>query len=191
MLYSSDNELFETTSLLTDKKFLFKNVPLKNNSSISLTVLDRKGEAIYANFFFTVQPFQGKYNYNYSTSKDQISTVRLDSIENPLPPISKEIKLDEVMVVKNRLKHAKFFGEFNGRKVDSTMYNFNTLGNYMKLFGLKSRFVPTSTSSSADVRRDGSEQLCKIISYDMRTGEPIYAYPSLVFNGVFTEYVMD
>ncbi|APQ16865.1 hypothetical protein [Maribacter hydrothermalis] len=189
MLYSRDNELFETTPLGKDKKFQFNNVPLKNNSSISLTILDRNGKAIYANFFFTVTPFQGKYKFNYSNLKDQISTVLFDSIENPLPVTSKEISLDEVVVVDNKLKYAKFFGEFNGRKVDSTMYNFNTLGNYMKQFGLKSRYFPTTTSSLADIKREGSVQLHKI-SYSL-TGKPIYAYPSMIFNGIYTNYVMD
>ena len=189
MLYSLGNELFETTPLLADKKFQFKNIPLINNSSISLTVLDRNGKTIYANFFFTVTPFQVKYNYNYSASKEQINTVKLDSIKNPVLSTPKEISLDEVVVVENKLKHAKFFGEFHGRKVDSTMLNFITLGSYMKQFGLMNRYVPTTTSSSSDIRREGSEQLYKL-SYDLNN-RPIYAYPSLIFNGVFTEYVMD
>ena len=189
MLYSPDNELFETAPLGLNKKFQFNNVPLKNNSSISFTVLDRNGKTIYANFFFTVTPFQEKYKYNYSASNDQISTVKLDSIENPISPTSKEISLDEVAVVDNKLKYAKFFGEFNGRKVDSTMYNFNTLGNYMKQFGLKSRYVPTTTSSLTDIKREGSLQLHKV-SYSL-TGKPIYAYPSMIFNGVYTNYVME
>ena len=50
-------------------------------------------------------------------------------------------------MVENKLKYAKFFGEFNGRKVDSTMLNFTTLGTYMKQFGFMTRYVPTTTSS--------------------------------------------
>lgn len=187
LLYSYENRLFETSPLGTDDKFQFNNIPLKNKSSIALTVLNKKGESIYANFFFTVQPYSKKYKYSYSPTIHQKDAIRLEPIEQILSPISNEIKLDEVEVVENKLKYDKFFGDFNGRKVDSTMLNFNTLGNYMRSFGYNVTFV---SPYDIDPKRAASTQLYKVCR-DPRYQNPQILYPSLVFNGTSTGYVMD
>ncbi len=190
MLYSKQNELFETVPLGRDKKFQFKDIPLKNKSTISLTVLDKKGESVYANFFYTVQPYQIRYRHTYRASEEQRNALALTPMEDPLTPLANEIQLDEVVVTDKKLRYAGFFGEYNGRKVDSTLLNYNTLGNYMRTFGYLSRVEPVTSNPMADTRRQGSVQLYKIIRNPRYQGT-IVVYPTMIFNGVFTQYAMD
>ena len=171
MLYSQENELFETTPLALDNTFKFENISIKNNSDIYLTLLDKNGQSIYADFFFSIQPIKTKYRYEFSLNKNQENSVTLKPMELPMEPISKEIKLDEVEVVENKLRFGKFFGNFHGRKVDSTMLSYFTLGDYIRSLGFRNIITPEGEIILAKNKYNPLKRFSSLVS------------PGLVFNG--------
>lgn len=182
MLFSQENNLFEVTALDNEEKFEFQNLNLKKESKISLTLLDKSGAPVHANFFFTEHPTPKPYRYRYIPPSRE---TNFSNSEIRQSFIKKAEALEEVTVTGNVLKREKFFGEFNGRKVDSTLQSTITLGGYMQTLGYRMRFVDPLYP---DPKRAGSYQLYR--SCWIRAQE-IFLYPSISFDGVFTGYAKD
>lgn len=171
LLYSQENELFETAPLDLNSTFEFKNISIKNNSDIYLTLLHKNGEALHADFFVSIQPIKTKYRYVFSLNKSQESAVTLTSMELPVEPTPDEIKLDEVEVVENKLKYGKFFGDFLGRKVDITMLSYFTLGDFVRSLGFRNIITPEGEIILAKNKYNPLKRFSSLVT------------PGLVFNG--------
>ncbi len=186
MLYSTSNGIFETAELDAEKKFIFNSVSIAKKSKITMTLLDKNGEPVYANFFFTIQPTKKPYRFPHQP-KIAAYQKTIEKDISQVPSIFKKVEqLDEVVVTENKLKYEKFFGKFNGRKVDSTLRQYINLENYVRTLGYNMAFVDPRHS---DIRRAGSPQLFRtcVNSY----GNTIRLFPFIVFNGVFSQYLMD
>ncbi len=180
LLYSKTNQVLEATALDKDKKFRFNEVSLAKGSELTLTLIDTKGRPLQTNFFFVLKPVLTPFNKPFKPKKKL--RIKNTSSKDSAPMFFKNVEqLEEVVVTESRLKHSKFFGSFEGRKVDSSMLGYGTLGGYMKRRGLTSITVDPL---DPDPRRAGSIQLAKKTVFGV-------SYPSIMINGVSSNYAMD
>lgn len=176
LLYSQANGLFEQAPLKKDLTFQFNELELAKDSKFTLTIINRKGKPVYANFFFVENPIVKPYNKLFKSKQDSLAITETgDNLFNTV-----EI-LDEAIVTGNRLKRQELLrgGRYYGRKVDSTFNGMTTLGSFMRSKFLTNTYVP---QDYPDPRRAGSIQLSKINEL---------SFPGLIFDGVYSSYVMD
>lgn len=186
MLYSSMNGIFETIPLDEEKKFKFEAIALAKKSKISMTLLDKKGQPVYANFFFTIQPTKKPYRFPYKPKAINYAQ-KTDAAIASNPSLFKKVEqLDEVVVTENRLKYERFFGNFNGRKIDSTALGYVTLENFIRSYGFRMKFVDPQhpdpiRAASRELFRNGTDAY----------GNKFDIFPAISINGYFTIYLMD
>ncbi len=175
LLYSKDNGLFEQTVLNQDSKFKFKGLPLVKGSKFTLTLLNKKGKPIYANFFFVEKPILKPYNKLFNANSDSLSTAETGELL-----LTKVEILDEAIVRGSRLKRQQLLGgRYNGRKVDSTLWGVTTLGSFMQSKILARTLVPRNYP---DPKRAGTIQLTRVNELN---------FPRIIFDGIYSSYVMD
>ena len=180
MLYSKENGLFETTLLGGNEKFQFKDLKLANDSKFSLSILNRKGKPIYANFFFTIIPEKAKFRHAYKPKTHTIEEKK--SIPTERISFFKDVEqLEEVIVSASKLKRERIFGNFYGQKIDSTLLSMGTLENYIRSFGFSTTFVDPL---HPDARIAGTTQFVKYCR-----GNAILS-PMIVLDGIFDRYAM-
>lgn len=181
-LFSSENGLLRSALLSPDKKFRFNNVILEKNSNFSLTLTNKKGKSIYANFFFTMMPQKNKYRHHFTpiAASKSVSDIKISGRTNPY--FMKVEKLDSVTVTASKLKYAKFFGNFDGRKIDNILVNKGTLENYIRSYGFPITYVETNHPYQ---KIAGTRQFKKICN-----GNYIFT-PMVVVDGVFDPYAMN
>ena len=180
MLYSKENGLFETTLLGGNEKFQFKDLKLLNDSKFSLSILNRKGKPIYANFFFTIIPEKVKFSHAYKPKNHTIEEKKTISTERI--SFFKDVEqLEEVTVSASKLKRERIFGNFYGQKIDSTLLSMGTLENYIRSFGFGTTFVDPL---HPDARIAGTTQFVKYCR-----GNAILS-PMIDFDGIFDRYAM-
>ena len=91
-------------------------------------------------------------------------------------------KLENVTVTASKLKYEKFFGNFDGQKIDSTLISMGTLENYIRFYGFPTRYVETN---HPDQKIAGTIQFKKICR------ETLMFTPMVVVDGVFDYYAMN
>ena len=184
VLYSVDNRVFEAIDLDKDLGFEFKNLSLAKDSKFSLTITNKKGKPIYANFFCTIRPSAQKFRHVFSGFASQGLVVVQEDAEE-LPDLFKEAEqLDEVILEANKLKRAEFFGKYNGRKITKEDYGKVTLKNFLSTYGYRLKLIDTDFY---DPRRAGSWQLYRSCPGFV---PPPVLFPSISFDGDFTRYIM-
>lgn len=181
LLYSTENRVIELSPLDQDGRFHFKKLSLAKNSKISLTVLNKKKNPIYANFFYTIHPGSIVFRHLWEPKFSKVRSVEWVKSDT-LPDLFKEAEqLEEVVVFGDKLSRQKFFGKFNGRKIDAAARASVTLENFIRTYGYMRKYLDYSFY---DPRRAGTWQL-------YRTCDLVSLYPAISFNGNYTPYIME
>ncbi|MFP2997180.1 hypothetical protein ABN763_14785 [Spongiivirga sp. MCCC 1A20706] len=181
MLYCNKNGIFEISPMDENKRFNFANIPLVKNAEFTLTLVDKNGKPLYANFFITTQPRSITFKFPID-STDFTSKLVKDSTYTNSKLFKRPEQLKEVVVTASKLKRKKFFRDFYGVNVAASQQNKGTLANYLTSQGYGYRFM---SPLYPDPRRAGSRELVKIKN---GTG---FLFPALMVDGVFTPYAMD
>ena len=201
LLVSNTNKVYETADLNEKLQFKFNNLSLKEKSKFTLTLINKKGKPISSLFFFTLKPdeinFKHAFKPKRSANNKQIAkkdSLNLIKKEGELKNIQ---ELKEVVVSANKLKYQKFLTGYQGIKIDSTHLGTVTLGNFVQRYGIRKGYIDINPTNPDDLRRANSVQHFKLClttgigssnSYEVI---PIPIFPTIVFNGQFSEYFDD
>ena len=185
MLYSRENGIFELAPLSADKKFRFENLPLAKNSNISFTLLNKAGEPVYANFFFTIQPNTIRFRHKFYKDEDFGNPVEFKQQEFNPKFLKEAEQLEEVVVTADRLKRQQFFGKFSGRKITKYDVNKGTLENFIRTYGYRKIYLD---HNFYDRLRSSTWQLYRTCQ---TVRGPILLFPGISFNGVYSRDIMD
>jgi len=179
LLFSKENELLLSSPVDSEKKFKFKSIALAKGSKINLTLSDKKGKPIKANFFYTIKPSLTNFRYRYQPKKVISNEETITETNEVISSFRKIEQLNEVTVTASKLKYQKFFKSYYGVKVDSTI-GLTTLKDFLSRQGYYSMYIK---GDFPDYRRAGSSQIGKL---NKRCG---YVFPSIMIDGKFDTYI--
>ena len=139
LLYSKENETLTMSELNDALKFSLDSLNLTSGSRFQFSAIDTSGKPVEANFFYTLKPLERERlnRFTISNANPFSKELRPTSLINP----TNAEALDTVVLTTTKLKYAKFFSSWEGRKMTPAEKSKGNLRNYIASFGYNSIFV--------------------------------------------------